>query len=58
MLRSSILSEDASGSTTNGIIMNIDSLSQYKHWNIFWKDIFKVSIDIVDRETNKVINWQ
>ena len=58
MLRSSILSEDASGTTTNGFNMNVDSLSQYKHWNIFWKDIFKVSIDIVDRETNKVINWQ
>ena len=28
----------------------------YKHWNIFFKDIYRVSIDIVDRETNKIIS--
>lgn len=33
-----------------------DSNVQYKHWNVFFKDIFRVSIDIVDRETNKVIS--
>ena len=28
----------------------------YKHWNIFFKDIYRVSLDIVDRETGKVIS--
>ena len=31
---------------------------QYKHWNIFFKDIYRVSIDIVDRETNSIISQQ
>ena len=22
----------------------------YKHWNVFFKDIFRVSIDIIDRD--------
>ena len=35
-----------------------DASTQFKHWNIFFKDIFRVSIDIVDRETNKVITQQ
>ena len=32
--------------------------AQYKHWNVFFKDIYRVSIDIVDRDTNKVISQQ
>ena len=28
----------------------------YRHWNIFFKDIYRVSIDIVDRETGKIIS--
>ena len=31
---------------------------QYKHWNIFFKDIYRVNIDIVDRDTNVVISHQ
>ena len=36
----------------------MDANAQYKHWNVFFKDIFRVSIDIIDRDTNKVISQQ
>ena len=32
------------------------STVQFKHWNIFFKDIYRVSIDVVDKETGKVIS--
>ena len=28
----------------------------YRNWNIFFKDIYRVSIDVVDRETGKIIS--
>lgn len=34
-----------------------DQNSVYKHWNVFFKDIYRVSFEIVDRETNKVISY-
>ena len=34
----------------------VSSTVQFKHWNIFFKDIYRVSIDIVDKETGKVIS--
>lgn len=42
--------------TPIGFGQSSDTSTQYKHWNIFFKDIFRVSIEIVDRETNKVIS--
>jgi len=32
-----------------------DDPNSFKHWNIFFKDIYRVSIDIVDRDTHKLI---
>ena len=34
---------------------NASSSVQFKHWNIFFKDIYRVSLEIVDKETGKVI---
>jgi hypothetical protein len=38
------------------LILNQGSSLSYKHWNIFFKDIYKVTIDIFDRETNQKID--
>ena len=37
-------------------VMNSASGLIYNHWNIFFKDIYKVTIEIFDRETNKKIS--
>lgn len=31
---------------SNGIV--------YKHWNVFFKDIFRVSVEIIDRESQVI----
>ena len=38
------------------MILHHGSSLSYKHWNIFFKDIYKVTIDIFDRETNQKID--
>lgn len=57
--RTGAISESMQGfEEQSDLAVNSDGVSQYKHWNIFFKDIYRVSIDIVDRETNKVISKQ
>lgn len=39
-----------------GLILHSGSSVSYKHWNIFFKDIYKVLVEIFDRETNQKID--
>ena len=38
------------------MVKNMGSGVSYKHWNVFFKDIYKVTIDVFDRETDKKIS--
>merc|ERR1712060_196145 len=55
-LRPQLINQDLS--TTSRTPENATSASNihYKHWNVFFKDVFSVSLEIVDRETNRVIS--